>query len=666
SAYYDVLLNHAFGNFRQLLEDVTLSPAMGLYLDMRRNEKGNMTLGTHPNENYAREILQLFSAGLNRMWPDGTLVLSSEGNVIPTYNQEVVLGFARVFTGWDYYQTNQPNGRLPAGWAANANYINPMVLVPSRHELGTKLLLDNVVLPRAWGSQAESSSTNFDNYCAQDLELALDSIFNNQNVGPYVCRQLIQRLVTSHPSREYLYRVVQKFNDNGSGVRGDLQAVIKAILLDYEARSAATIVLPTFGKQREPLLRVTATARAFPSPPKLNGTYSQNGSAVVAITTPVPHRLNNGDDVFCGFVSSTSAPPPPAQGYNNVSVTSPSTFNVSAPGLVSATYGQSGTTVTVTNNGHGIGLGNPLYLVFVTGGASNGLYSLATSNNNSFTVTAPDSATRVGNCLYPRFTGGGYTVRNGTNLTVATSLPHSLVAGDAVYLNFTQAGSPANGQYTIVSVSDSTHFLVNIPAMGNQTQNGLTSFPLAAPPLVRSGTVTVQFSTWQMGNTDGGTSSSLLQTPLNSPTVFNFFFPDYRYPGLLSSAGLTTPEFQLTSDTSAVLQMNFLQAGTTGSTSNTNGLISFNGGNGAIMLDLGPWLKPAFTANAGIPSLVDALNTLLCAGQLSAAAKTQIVNYVANTTNFAYGTPPTGAQMRDRARAVVHLIVTSPDFTIQK
>src|ERR1019366_2550371 len=138
----------------------------------------------------------------------------------------------------NYYQPNQANGRLPTSFSPSANYTKPMVLVPTHHDLNPKLLLDNTVLPPAWGSQASSSSTNFDTYCSQDLELALDSIFNNQNVGPFVCRELIQRLVTSSPSPAYVYRVVQKFNDNGAGVRGDMQAVVEAILLDYEARSA--------------------------------------------------------------------------------------------------------------------------------------------------------------------------------------------------------------------------------------------------------------------------------------------------------------------------------------------------------------------------------------------------------------------------------------------
>jgi hypothetical protein len=169
-----------------------------------------------------------------------------------------------------------------------------------------------------------------------------------------------------------------------------------------------------------------------------------------------------------------------------------------------------------------------------------------------------------------------------------------------------------------------------------------------------------------MGATDTS-SPSMSQSPLNSPTVFNFFFPGYEFPGPLTTAGLTTPEFQLTSDTTVANQMNFLYDGLLGSNSgNTNGMSSFNNGSGAIVLDLGPWMTQGYTSNAGIPSLVDALNSLLCAGQFPASAKTVIVNYVANVSNFAFSTPPTYTQMRDRARAVVHLLLTSPDYTIQK
>jgi hypothetical protein len=372
--------------------------------------------------------------------------------------------------------------------------------------------------------------------------------------------------------------------------------------------------------------------------------------------------------VFCGFPTNASGPVPPSQGYNNVTVTSPNSFVVTAPGISPATYGQSGTTITVTNNSHGLSVGQMLHLTFTTGGASNGVYQIATVPSvNYFRVPASDSATRTGIGYYPRLTGGGYVVQNATNVTAVTALEHNLQVNDSLYLNFTQAGSPPDGQYTITAIPDDTHFKVVVPASGNGTQNGLITMPLVPPPVTRSGNVTIQFSTWQMNGTDTGSSSSLLQTPLNAPTVFNYFFPDYRFPGLLSSAGLTTPEFQLTSDTAAVLQMNFLQGGTIGGTSgNTNGLLSFNGGNGAIMIDLNPWMTTNLTSNAGIPALVDSLNTLMCGGQLSASAKTQIFNCVTNTSITSYSTPPTYSQMRDRVRAAVHLIVNSPDFTIQK
>ena len=172
--------------------------------------------------------------------------------------------------------------------------------------------------------------------------------------------------------------------------------------------------------------------------------------------------------------------------------------------------------------------------------------------------------------------------------------------------------------------------------------------------------------TWSLGATDGGTTSSLSQTPLRAPTVFNFFFPDYEFPGLLASAGLTTPEFQLTSDTEVVLQMNFLSGGILNNTGNTNGLSSYTSGDGDITLDIGPWMTTNYTSAAGVPGLVDSVGTLLLAGQLSTGARSNIISYVANTTNFPYSTPPTTTQMRDRVRGVVYQIINSPDFTIQK
>ncbi len=674
SDYYDVLLDGAFGNFRDLLENMTLSPAMGLYLDMRGNKAGSLITGLHANENFAREILQLFSVGLYRQWPDGTLVMNSQSSLVPTYDQNTILGFASVFTGWNYYQTNQANGRLPTSFSPSANYTNPMVLVPTQHELGTKQLLDLAMLPAAVGVQTNSATTNFDNYCSQDLESALDSIFNSQNLGPFICRQLIQRLVTSNPSRDYLYRVVQKFNDNGSGVRGDLQAVIKAILLDYEARSPASAAQITYGKQREPVCRVTAPARAFPAPPTLGGTYSQTTNQIITVTTTNAHRLNGTETVALSFTDTSGKPEPPATNYL-VTTTGTNTFTLTAQGLTTATYGQVGNLITVTNGSHGLPVGASVYLHFVTGGAvsgSNQIVTLPAANSaNSFTVTAPDSANRGGACLIPKFTSGGYVIVNKTNVTVATAQRHGLAAGDYAYLLFSQASSPPDALYQILSVPDATHY--NVIVVSNNystTQNGLTTYPLVAPPLARFGNALVQWSTWKMDATDTGSSVSLLQTPLSAPTVFNFYFPDYKFPGQLASAGLTTPEFQLTSDTSVALQMNFLESGIlTNSSSlnpNTNGLTSFNNGTGAIMLDLSPWQTTNYTSAAGVSSLVDSLNTLLLAGQLSNGARTNIIKYVTNTVNFPYSTPPTAVQIRDRVRAVVHQLIVSPDFTIQK
>jgi uncharacterized protein (DUF1800 family) len=665
SGYYDVLLTNAFGNFRQLLEDVTTSPAMGLYLDMRGNQKGSIINGTHPNENYAREILQLFSIGLNRMWPDGTLVMSSADDLVPTYDQSVIEGFAATFTGWNYYQTNLTNGRAPTGFGPAANYTNGMTLVPNFHDLGAKRVLDNIILPAAQGTYALQSNTNYDLYGQLDLDQALDSIFNNQNVGPFICRQLIQRLVTSNPSRDYLYRVVSKFNDNGSGVRGDMKSVVQAILLDYEARSSNLLSVITYGKQREPLLRVTAPARAFPPPTGVTGTYNQAGTRTITVTTAVPHKMNNNDTVFLSFVDTSGNAAPPTQSYQ-ITVTGANTFTFNAPGLSGATYGQTNSTITVTNSAHGLLAADSVYLVFNTGGASNGVYQVLTvPGANSFTVAAVDSTNRTGSGLFPKWTGGGY-VQVGTNVTVSLTGAHGMNPGDP-FCGHTVA--PTN-IYNVATVPDPTHFTFFSTVSSTNTDDDLVPFPLVPPPLNRFGNVSAGFSTWSLGYTDLSVSStgssSLLQSPLNAPTVFNFYFPDYKFPGILASAGLTTPEFQLTSDTGVALQMNFLQGGILGTNSNVNGLSSFTGGNGSIVLDFSPWMNTNYTANAGIPALIDSLNSLLTGGQLSGGAKTNIINYVASA-NFAYtATNPTPAQMSSRIRAVVHLIVVSPDFTIQR
>jgi hypothetical protein len=665
SSYYDMLLDNTFGNFRTLLENVTLHPAMGLYLGMQGNNAGSIITGLHADENYAREVQQLFSIGLNRLWPDGSLILNSQDNLVPTYGQSEVMGFASVFTGWNYYQTNQANGRLPSNWYPGANYTNPMVLVPSHHELGTKLVLDNVMLPPAWGNQAVPSTTN-DAYCSQDLESAMDSIFNNQNVGPFICRELIQRLVTSNPSRDYVYRIAQVFNNDGTGVRGNMQAVIQAILLDYEARSPDMIPQPTYGKQREPLLRVTELARAFRAPPNVSGTYSQTTNQIITITTANPHLLNTGDTAFMIFTDTSGNAAPTSQGYI-VTATSPTTLTITAPQLTVGTYGQTNGVITAALSGNGLAVGNPVYVVFTTGGASNGLFQVAgVIDSSHFTVTTTNLVQRAGSCLLPKLSVGGYT-QTGTNIVISTTGPHGLVAGNSIFVNFT-SGSAVDGIYQVTSVSDPTHFTITTTNSASQNENSLLVYDLQQPVLTRSGTVVIQESTWNMSYTDTGTSSSLSQSPLRSPTVFNFFYPGYEFPGVLASAGLTTPEFQLTTDSGVAAQMNFIEGGILNDTANTNGLSSFTGGagSGAIVLDISPWMTANYTSDAGIPTLVSNLNTMLVAGQLSAAAQTNIIGYVANTNNFTFSTSPTRTQMRDRVRAVIHLIASSPDYIIQK
>jgi len=243
--YQNMLLNDAFANFRSLLQDVTLSPVMGHYLNMADNDKTNAALGTSPNENYGREVLQLFSIGLYQLNPDGSQMLDGTGAPIPTYDQNVIEGFSSVFTGWTF----PPLAGAASQWTNPINYDGTMVAFDSHHEPGTKLLLNGLMLPAGQTS-------------SQDLQMALDDIFNHPNVGPFIGKQLIQHLVTSNPSPAYIARVSAVFADNGSGVRGDMGAVVQAILTDPEARGD-TPATANFGRLREPALFITAMLRSL-------------------------------------------------------------------------------------------------------------------------------------------------------------------------------------------------------------------------------------------------------------------------------------------------------------------------------------------------------------------------------------------------------------------
>ena len=252
--FYDMLARDAFGDYRTLIEDVTLHPAMGVYLSMLGNQKTQTGTNLRPDENYARELMQLMSIGLVELNADGTPKSDANGQPIPTYDQNVVEGFARVFTGWKWAcPTMAPsctfaNTRQQREFVSGYNQVRPMQLFADQHETGTKLLLGGTTLPAGQSG-------------IQDLRNALDNIARHANVGPFLGRQLIQKLVTSNPSPAYVARVSAVFNDDGTGRRGQLGAVVRAILLDSEARDAPAGARA--GKMKEPLLRLTQYWRAY-------------------------------------------------------------------------------------------------------------------------------------------------------------------------------------------------------------------------------------------------------------------------------------------------------------------------------------------------------------------------------------------------------------------
>ncbi|MCR6702862.1 MAG: DUF1800 domain-containing protein [Dokdonella sp.] len=250
-AYHDILLRNAFGSYRQLLEDVTLSPAMGRYLSMYRNRKPDPANNIQADENFAREVMQLFSIGLIRLNPDGSPLLVG-GQTVPTYDVAVVRAMARVFTGWACHcaagQNCPPDPFVQENFTCSTEHA--MVPYEAYHDRDEKRLFDGLVLPAGRDARSE-------------LEAALDALANHPNVGPFIARQLIQRLVTSNPSPAYVGRVAAVFADDGHGVRGHLGAVVRAILLDVEARQGHRLAPQTFGKLREPLLRLSQMWHAF-------------------------------------------------------------------------------------------------------------------------------------------------------------------------------------------------------------------------------------------------------------------------------------------------------------------------------------------------------------------------------------------------------------------
>lgn len=251
ATFWDGLGEHAFGNFRDLLEFVTLTAAMGAFLNTAGNQKADPATGRVPDENYAREVMQLFTIGLYALNPDGTPLLDDEGRPLEAYGARDVTELARVFTG---YQIDDSGPRITplvgGGWRPAYPYSQrPMRFVASLHDTRKVEFLGSTIAAGTPGPQA--------------LKQALDTLFRHPNVGPFFGRQLIQRLVTSNPSPAYVARVAAVFNDNGQGVRGDMQSVIAAVLLDEEARGDSSLASPHAGRLREPALRFLQWARSF-------------------------------------------------------------------------------------------------------------------------------------------------------------------------------------------------------------------------------------------------------------------------------------------------------------------------------------------------------------------------------------------------------------------
>ena len=279
-SYYKLLSDNAFGNYRDIIKAVTLSPAMGFYLNMANNNRGNAAKGTSANENYARELMQLFTLGLVQLNVDGTPVLDANNNPIPTYDQAVVTSTARVLTGWTY----------PAAPGATPKSNNPqyfigqMFAVESNHDASAKTIVGGARV--AAGQSAE-----------QDLDSLINALMAQRTMAPFVSRQLIQHLVTSNPSPAYIARVANVFLDNGEGLRGDMKAVITAILMDPEARAGdddASDANPGFGHLKEPVLFLTGMLRG------LNATVGA-GSTIYNYSSQLGQNLFYPASVFSYF-----------------------------------------------------------------------------------------------------------------------------------------------------------------------------------------------------------------------------------------------------------------------------------------------------------------------------------------------------------------------------
>jgi uncharacterized protein (DUF1800 family) len=333
--YYDMLVTHAFGNYRDLLRDVSLHPCMGMYLSHLGNRKPDSVARVFPDENYAREIMQLFSIGLWMLNPDGTRQLDGQGQPIPTYSNMNITEFARVFTGLAFGGTNQNFGLFPR------DFTTPMKGWDAEHDCDPKTLLLGATLPARPPSPGNTGTATM-----ADVNAAVDNLFNHPNVGPFVARLLIQRLITSNPSPGYIQRVAAAFANDGQGVRGDMKAVIKAILLDSEARDPAMMNDPAFGKLREPFLKCVNLARAF------NASSQEGWYYLDAFTLDHVQEPMKSPSVFNFFLPTYS--PPGALAQSGLAAPEFQIINASS-GVMAPNYFRN----AITGGLHRWGVGRP-------------------------------------------------------------------------------------------------------------------------------------------------------------------------------------------------------------------------------------------------------------------------------------------------------------------
>jgi uncharacterized protein (DUF1800 family) len=422
AGYWDVLNQHALGNFRALLEAVTLNPGMGVYLNALGSQKEDARTGRQPDENYAREVMQLFTLGLYRLNADGTEQRDANGNRIETYGPSDVSNLARVFTGYDYDRSQNQSFTVGTSTVPGPQQaVRPMVLVASRHSTLAATFLGTTVAAGAAGDAA--------------LKTALDTLFNHPNVAPFIGRQLIQRLVTSNPSPAYVARVAAAFADNGSGVRGDLRAVVAAILLDTEARSAAGLSSPAFGRLREPMVRFVQWGRTF-------GLRSARGS----------WKLGDLSD--------------PATRLGQSPLRSPSVFNFFRPGYVPpstalASAGQVAPEFQIVTESSVGG-----YLNFMQNAIRNGLYvnapdlpqNSASNATNGFDITCDYAA------LLPLVTDPAALVRKAALLLSAGQVPDATQARIAQALAATPVTAASSAAVQLNRVAAAVLLVMACPA----------------------------------------------------------------------------------------------------------------------------------------------------------------------------------------------------------